>query len=167
MCLQIPILVTALSISFSDVNPKFIVSSTVSNSTSDSDVNYDKFNRKNVSELFQHARSNLERDAHERTLWLNNGGSSDWCGRLSYHTKQRFHRKMQSSWPLEYKIPWWNSQRQCVSYIEQQRTSKRGDIKRVPSKYTSSDNYTTYDVNPPLHLHQSLRLRDKQKSTWD
>lgn len=65
MCLQIPILVTALSISFSDVNPKFIVSSTVSNSTSDSDVSYDKFNRKNVSELFQHAWSNLERDAHE------------------------------------------------------------------------------------------------------
>lgn len=47
----------------------FIVSSTVSNSVSNSDVNYDKFiqeQRKNVSELFNHAKSNLEKNASQR-----------------------------------------------------------------------------------------------------
>lgn len=47
----------------------FIVSSTVSDSVSDSDVNYDEFiqeHRNNASELFQHAKRNLEKNASQR-----------------------------------------------------------------------------------------------------
>lgn len=54
-----------------------------------------------------------------------------------------------------------------VSNTGQQRTLNKRDIKRVPPKYISSDNYTERDVNPSLSLRRSLRLRDKQKSMWD
>lgn len=61
-----------------------IVSSTVSNSISVSNVNNDEFvqeHRKNISEIFEHARRNLERMHHRRKIVLaQNGGPSDRCG---------------------------------------------------------------------------------------
>lgn len=154
----------------------FIVSSTLSDSVSDSDVNYDEYiqeHRKSVSELFQHAKRNLERNASQRKdrfdakmvdppidvgdeVFIRNRG---FTGR----------HKLQDVWSTtRYRVQTAiDSVYTVVSDTGQQRTLHRREINRVPSKYTSSNNYTACDVNPSLTLRRSLRLRDKQESMWD
>lgn len=154
----------------------FIVSSTVSDSVSDNDVNYDEFiqeHRNNASELFQHAKRNLEKNASQRKdrfdakmvdhpigvgdeVFIRNRG---FTGR----------HKLQDLWSTtRYRVQTAkDSVYTVVSDTGQQRTLNRRDIKRVPPKYISSDNYPARDVKPSLSLRRSLRLRDKQKSMWD
>lgn len=98
-----------------------------------------------------------------------------WILRLVWMTKFSFETEvlpqLQDLWnTTRYRVQTVkDSVHTVVSDAGQQRTLNRRDIKRVPSKYTSSDNYTACDVNPSLHvsLRRSLRLRDKQKSMWD
>lgn len=154
----------------------FIVSSTVSDSVSDNDVNYDEFiqeHRNNASELFQHAKRNLEKNASQRKdrfdakmvdhpigvgdeVFIRNRG---FTGR----------HKLQDLWSTtRYRVQTAkDSVYTVVSDTGQQRTLNRRDIKRVPPKYISSDNCHARDVKPSLSLRRSLRLRDKQKSMWD
>lgn len=154
----------------------FIVSSTVSNSVSDSDVNYDEFiqeHRKNVSELFQHAKRNLERNASQRKDRFdakmvdppNDVGDEVFIRNRGFTGRH----KLQDLWrTTRYRVQTVkDSVYTVVSDTGQQRTLNRRDIKRVPSKYISSDNYIASDSNLSLSLRRSLRLRDKQKSMWD
>lgn len=96
-----------------------------------------------------------------------------WILRLVWMTKFSFETEvlpqLQDLWnTTRYRVQTVkDSVHTVVSDAGQQRTLNRRDIKRVPSKYISSDNYTACDVNPSLSLRRSLRLRDKQKSMWD
>lgn len=120
----------------------------MSDSFSDSDVNYDEFiqeHRNNVSEIFQHAKRNLERNASQR--------------------KDRYNAKMVvlledtnfKTFGVQQYTVFKQSKTVCIQLFQTLDCRK----------YTSSDNYTACDVNASLTLRRSLRLRDKQRRMWD
>lgn len=136
----------------------------MSDSVSDSDANYDEFiqeHRENVSELFQHAKRNLERNALRRKDRFDAkivdppiGVDDEVFIRNRGFTARH---KLQDLWnTTRYRVQTVkDSVHTVVSDAGQQRTLNRRDIKRVPSKYTSSDNYTACDVNPSPTLRRS------------
>lgn len=84
-----------------------------------------------------------------------------WILRLVWMTKFSFETEvlpqLQDLWnTTRYRVQTVkDSVHTVVSDAGQQRTLNRRDIKRVPSKYTSSDNYTACDVNPSPTLRRS------------